>query len=197
MVRLGQSLYDSLQATNTSFTDAQPKKRGPKTDVLEALLKRVNGLEKRLKEENKSTSPDDQEVAAASERSKEEAEPVASVVKKRSSNVETPTISQPAPLATTSGPQQPRLGFADSIPRYDQSLQQDLGVRNNDHGRPQQASALQNSNALLDVYFARLHGKPYYILDEAATRQKWQAGLLPMPIASAIHAVTARYVVNS
>ncbi|KAL9070641.1 MAG: hypothetical protein Q9157_005741 [Trypethelium eluteriae] len=32
---------------------AVPKKRGPKTDVLEALLKRVDGLEKRLHDENK------------------------------------------------------------------------------------------------------------------------------------------------
>ena len=37
--------------------DAIPKKRGPKTDVLEALLKRVDGLEKRLRDEKKSTSP--------------------------------------------------------------------------------------------------------------------------------------------
>lgn len=36
--------------------DAVPKKRGPKTDVLEALLKRVDGLEKRLKDEQKSNS---------------------------------------------------------------------------------------------------------------------------------------------
>lgn len=34
--------------------DAVPKKRGPKTDVLEALLKRVDGLEKRLHSEGKS-----------------------------------------------------------------------------------------------------------------------------------------------
>ncbi|TPR03482.1 hypothetical protein CAN33_000355 [Aspergillus niger] len=32
--------------------DAVPKKRGPKTDVLEALLKRVDGLEKRLQEDS-------------------------------------------------------------------------------------------------------------------------------------------------
>ena len=37
--------------------DAIPKKRGPKTDVLEALLKRVDGLEKRLADEKKSVSP--------------------------------------------------------------------------------------------------------------------------------------------
>ncbi|GKT90821.1 fungal specific transcription factor [Colletotrichum tofieldiae] len=33
-------------------SDAVPKKRGPKTDVLEALLKRVDGLEAKLKEKN-------------------------------------------------------------------------------------------------------------------------------------------------
>jgi hypothetical protein len=41
--------------------DAVPKKRGPKTDVLEALLKRVDGLEARLKDkktEAGSESPD-------------------------------------------------------------------------------------------------------------------------------------------
>ena len=31
--------------------DAVPKKRGPKTDVLEALLKRVDGLEQKLKDQ--------------------------------------------------------------------------------------------------------------------------------------------------
>lgn len=35
---------------SSSTTDAVPKKRGPKTDVLEALLKRVDGLEAKLKE---------------------------------------------------------------------------------------------------------------------------------------------------
>ncbi|KAK2624932.1 hypothetical protein QTJ16_005301 [Diplocarpon rosae] len=35
--------------------DAVPKKRGPKTDVLEALLKRVDGLEQRLKDEKKKS----------------------------------------------------------------------------------------------------------------------------------------------
>ncbi|KAJ5095249.1 transcriptional regulator family: Fungal Specific TF, partial [Penicillium argentinense] len=37
--------------------DAVPKKRGPKTDVLEALLKRVDGLEKRLQDEKNPISP--------------------------------------------------------------------------------------------------------------------------------------------
>lgn len=38
--------------------DAVPKKRGPKTDVLEALLKRVDGLEAQLKEKKEQpTTP--------------------------------------------------------------------------------------------------------------------------------------------
>ncbi|KAK3942280.1 fungal-specific transcription factor domain-containing protein [Diplogelasinospora grovesii] len=37
--------------------DAVPKKRGPKTDVLEALLKRVDGLEARLKEKAEPGTP--------------------------------------------------------------------------------------------------------------------------------------------
>ncbi|KAI0164330.1 hypothetical protein GGR52DRAFT_115334 [Hypoxylon sp. FL1284] len=38
--------------------DAVPKKRGPKTDVLEALLKRVDGLEAQLKDKKGDASPD-------------------------------------------------------------------------------------------------------------------------------------------
>ena len=34
-----------------------PKKRGPKTDVLEALLKRVDGLEAKLKEKKEQELP--------------------------------------------------------------------------------------------------------------------------------------------
>ena len=34
-----------------------PKKRGPKTDVLEALLKRVDGLEAKLKEKGEPETP--------------------------------------------------------------------------------------------------------------------------------------------
>jgi hypothetical protein len=53
--------------TEPSFTDAVPKKRGPKTDVLEALLKRVDGLERRLKDEKKSHSPSNESGPSAHE----------------------------------------------------------------------------------------------------------------------------------
>jgi len=44
-----------LTGSVITLVDAVPKKRGPKTDVLEALLKRVDGLEAKLKE--KKTEP--------------------------------------------------------------------------------------------------------------------------------------------
>jgi hypothetical protein len=46
-----------------------PKKRGPKTDVLEALLKRVDGLEKRIHTEVKSDDLDDLDPSTAHESS--------------------------------------------------------------------------------------------------------------------------------
>lgn len=55
--------------------DAVPKKRGPKTDVLEALLRRVDGLEAKLKEtkteagsstsEGAETEPPDKSISSA------------------------------------------------------------------------------------------------------------------------------------
>jgi hypothetical protein len=49
---------------------------------------------------------------------------------------------------------------------------------------------------LLDTYFARIHGKPYYILDEATTRQRLRANQLPGHLAYAIYAVGARYAAS-
>lgn len=48
--------------------DAVPKKRGPKTDVLEALLKRVDGLEAKLKSKKEQPGlPSSETVASATE----------------------------------------------------------------------------------------------------------------------------------
>jgi hypothetical protein len=55
----GMSHDDMMGVWERALTsvDAVPKKRGPKTDVLEALLKRVDGLEAKLKEKNATESP--------------------------------------------------------------------------------------------------------------------------------------------
>lgn len=113
--------------------DAVPKKRGPKTDVLEALLKRVDGLEKRLQDENHPVSvspvlPDRQDVTS-------------------------------------------RLKYLPAL-----RLVTD-----------------QSHRPILDAYFARIHGKPYFILDESITRQRHQVDQLPGHLSMAIYAITTRY----
>lgn len=123
--------------------DAVPKKRGPKTDVLEALLKRVDGLEKRLQDENHPLSP---ASSTSPIKSLESQLPVA------------PVSLQPAPPPPTlSTPSPSRL-----------------------------------PDSMLDAYFARLHGKPYFILDESSTRQRHQCRQLSPALSMAIYAITLR-----
>lgn len=109
-----------------SLIDAVPKKRGPKTDVLEALLKRVDGLEAKLKEKNaeseqpsESSESSTQEPQAAESSTKRQpaerdaAEPVA----KRRATEEKTTTTTPnvtelplfSPQTSTTGWVAPRL----------------------------------------------------------------------------------------
>ena len=100
-----------------------PKKRGPKTDVLEALLKRVNGLEKRLKDEGKDPDEDTSEVVVA-ESARDAVEKKSSFKKAPSppdaavpAAVETQQIQQiqqqrPQPLQ-----RHPSIGFPDQLLR--------------------------------------------------------------------------------
>ncbi|KAG8631322.1 hypothetical protein KVT40_000462 [Elsinoe batatas] len=152
--------------------DAVPKKRGPKTDVLEALLKRVNGLEKRLKDDDKNASP---------EETKSDSSPTARTTKSSGSEGSTKRKqSRSDNVRPKPEPQTPSLATHQTLP-YTNSIAQ----------FPQTVSTPKD--ALLDLYFERLHGKPYYILDEAATRQRFEAGQLPANILDSIHAVAARY----
>jgi hypothetical protein len=50
------------------------------------------------------------------------------------------------------------------------------------------------AEVLLDTYFARFHGKPYYIVDESSIRQRLQLNQLPRFLSFAISAVAARFV---
>ncbi|KAH1269123.1 hypothetical protein KXX45_003498 [Aspergillus fumigatus] len=145
--------------------DAVPKKRGPKTDVLEALLKRVDGLEKRLQDENKNPMSPTSPV----EPNKEPPDPSASMhALARPSTSSTSTTSVPPsepfprPFSFPSQPSPPVHYFA--LP-----------------------------DSVLDAYFARIHGKPYFILDESVTRQSHQMGQLPVALSMAIYAITLRY----
>lgn len=48
------------------------------------------------------------------------------------------------------------------------------------------------SDAILDTYFSRLHGKPFYVLEESSTRQKHHMGQIPAHLMMAIYAITVR-----
>lgn len=159
-------------------TDAVPKKRGPKTDVLEALLKRVDGLEKRLQDEKNPISPtspdpnsDDLSLGGQSARRNTID---ASSFKQYTPSASRPTISTPLSQNTET--------FA----------------RPTGHGPPSalsQPEPKQNgilSDVLLDAYFARLHGKPFFVLDEPSTRQRHQLNQLPAHLSMAISAMTLR-----
>lgn len=49
------------------------------------------------------------------------------------------------------------------------------------------------SDSVLDLYFARLHGKPYWILDEAAVRQGHRLGQLSGGLSLAVYALTIKF----
>lgn len=149
---------------NSGFADAVPKKRGPKTDVLEALLKRVDGLEKRLQDDTHPLSP-------------------SSPVKPDLPQLAHPHPHHPHSNAhpqSQSQSQPPAAAFPFAPPPP--------AVSSYAHPQPGRMP-----DAMLDAYFARLHGKPFFILDEASTRQRHQNGQLPVYLSMAIYALTLRY----
>ncbi|KAI2722530.1 transcriptional regulator family: Fungal Specific TF [Penicillium roqueforti] len=156
--------------------DAVPKKRGPKTDVLEALLKRVDGLEKRLHDEKNPISPTSPDTA----------DDQPSFPARRN------TVDASFNIYSSSD----RSALPTSLPQH-----VDPFIRPTGHpaGLLQQPSPTNNgplSDATLDLYFERLHGKPFYILDEATTRQLHQLNQLPPCLAMAISAMTVRYTTS-
>ncbi|CAG8978428.1 hypothetical protein HYALB_00013246 [Hymenoscyphus albidus] len=193
--------------------DAVPKKRGPKTDVLEALLKRVDGLEKKLKDEKKPNSPttgseengntsgpdkaavtEEQEREPELEHDREQELREQEVREVRQVKLQIDTANQAAGNAGA-------LGQETAI--YSPTPVKSVRSRSeNQKGEQKELTsvllsepspAAQHHENLLDTYFARCHGKPYYILDEPSTRQRIQRGQLPSHLLCAINAVSARY----
>lgn len=126
----------------------------------------MNGLEKRLKDEKKDGSSDETEGGTAS---------LAEAIEQHEDGSKDDSIlPQQSPVAEA-----PREeGQAILAPA--QSVVQ-----------PQQT--LPYTDTVLDTYFARLHGKPYYVLDEPATRQRLRDGQLPQFLVNAVYAVAIRH----
>ncbi|KAL5353826.1 hypothetical protein ACLOAV_001870 [Pseudogymnoascus australis] len=151
--------------------DAVPKKRGPKTDVLEALLKRVDGLERRLKDEKQLNSSKDSP-----------SDPPSVPPDTSSSSVGTDTFPDHAPQ------QRPNLK-TENIP--EPTTESAIYTPT-----PSVQSPAVADDVLLDAYFGRAHGKPYFLLDEGVIRSRAQAGTAPNGLLLALYAVGARYAVH-
>jgi hypothetical protein len=142
--------------------DAVPKKRGPKTDVLEALLKRVDGLEKRLHSEGKGDELTEAELVTLQDARAE-------------ARARAPSHSRPA---------------LDLAPKHSNATS--LTSQLMSPVEPSIHTPTVAPDVFLDTFFTRIHGKPYYVLDETTTRQRLQANQLPPHLVYAIYAVTAR-----
>ncbi|KAJ5907907.1 transcriptional regulator family: Fungal Specific TF [Penicillium taxi] len=157
--------------------DAVPKKRGPKSEMLEALLKRVDGLEKRLKDEKNPGSPTPDatvDLLPSNHRPARRNTINTSSFHLYSSKDSIP--AQSTPISQSGEPFHSPTGFTSAY-----NLQQPS---------PSQNGAL--SVGLLDTYFARIHGKPFFIVDETTTRQQYQSNQLPTHLSLAISAMTTR-----
>lgn len=178
--------------------DAVPKKRGPKTDVLEALLKRVDGLERRLQEEK---SPDADITTTATSSSKQEVS--ADVVVDRRNTITSFQRSVSSVNNNNNGGEDisplsfhDRRGSLGFLPTYNNNNNNNNtsnnGFDNTSNGFRQQQQNSVLPDAILDTFFSRIHGKPFYILEESNTRQKHQLGQLPSHLVMAIYALTVR-----
>lgn len=155
-------------ATN-KLIDAVPKKRGPKTDLLEALLKRVDGLERRLKDEKGSHPPIEEVGLVTAE------ERVNGDTKAKAPQLDTTSIADESVYSPTP----PRLAAL---------------FLEGEHilTAPSAPSPDVQSDVLLDTYFTRCHGKVYYILDETTTRERIKLNNIPSYLLYALYAVSAR-----
>lgn len=154
--------------------DAIPKKRGPKTDVLEALLRRVDGLEKRLDHDDDGEKPGSKPTQTTLSEAKGSSSP-------EEYQLDSPRMDEnPAVRHQPESAPAPTSGLLQSnhIP----------SPANSTHSLP----AHDQANLLLSIYFNRIHGKPYHIFHEGSIRRRYLEGRLPSHLSLAIFAITIR-----
>lgn len=180
--------------------DAVPKKRGPKTDVLEALLKRVDGLEKRLKDQKKEQHSNEDE-AGSSETSKNGSGNGTSPIAEQAAAVSPTTADVPATAnAGTSGNGPAGNSKKRKNPPSSNASSSANGIEGSEtHPSPRSSRdskpAVQ-TEALLETYFRRFHAKPFHILDESSFRQRLQLHQIPSYLLSAVCGLASRYVLS-
>lgn len=170
------------KAANTNlFLDAIPKKRGPKTDVLEALLKRVDGLEKKLQDGKRPLSPSNEDSAIE----QTDDNPGTGKEKKKKS----PKIDATStPSISTSATRAEQISVSSAIK---DSFEISHEVYH-DPFPPAPLRPILLSDPILDIFFSRINGKPYHVLDETTTRQQHRLGQLPWSLSMAIYTISLR-----
>ncbi|OQO02970.1 hypothetical protein B0A48_11253 [Cryoendolithus antarcticus] len=162
--------------------DAIPQKRGPKTGLTEGTTRRNNGTAKRLKTEADGGLTSDETMVNAGEK----------VAKRKDSPILETEVEDVHPTPGTSTAQQMRP--EDGLPGAPQYIG-DAAPASLPPPLASHAPARSQSldEILLDVYLTRLHGKPFYIIDEATFRvQQSNNGVTPC-LSMAIRAVSIKY----
>ena len=54
----------------------------------------------------------------------------------------------------------------------------------------------QTTDMLIETYFARIHGQPFYIVDEASIRQRIIQNQIPNFLVLALYSVSTRYALS-
>ncbi|KAF3160461.1 hypothetical protein TWF788_003144 [Orbilia oligospora] len=152
--------------------DAVPRKRGPKTELLEDLLRRIGHLEKRL-EDGKGSGEEDK---TSDELAQAEA------------NSHTAALVTP-PSATASHPtrEEPGLKHEEENVIMEQELPELA---------PTPISVDMDANYvphLVDVYFTRVNKKPHSYIHEKTFRGRIHDGSVPQHLLNAICATSIRY----
>lgn len=194
--------YETICLTEHLSLDAVPKKRGPKTDILEALLKRVDGLEQKLKDQKKEggdeaggegseasgvgsgsgsgISPSSDESPGATAATATAGESSTSPSSKTAAT-DVPMTEQPRKQSKSNGPEMPAPAVQ---PKDDPELFS--SQQQQDQTPPVQV------DALLHTYFTRSHAKPFHILDESSFRQRLQLGQIPSYLLGSVCALASR-----
>nr|OQO16810.1 hypothetical protein B0A51_16538 [Rachicladosporium sp. CCFEE 5018] len=162
--------------------DAIPQKRGPKTGLTEGTTRRSNGAAKRLKTEADGELTSDETTANARER----------VAKRKDSPVVETEVEDVRPILGTATPQQTRS--RDGFPGACQYIVDAAPVTS--PPPPASHAPLRSQSLdeiLLDVYLTRLHGKPFYIIDEATIRVQQSTDAVTSCLSMAIRAVSIKY----
>ena len=142
--------------------------------MLEALLKRVDGLEQKLKDQKNSDSSPTAEEA-----------PALAAAETISNAESTETAASVSASAADLSPKRQEVETSKAKETAGDSAVYSPPAES-------ESSPGVQTDALLDTYFTCFHAKPFYILDESSVRQRLQLNQLPIYLIHAIYAVAAR-----